>query len=458
MMRKFCTVAILFTLSFPVRAYAFMPLSAPSAVLMDEVTGMVLFSHNEHVRMYPAGLTKMLTAIVALDFLDPQEVIVVGTEIYNVPAGALRSGHQSGEHITVHNLLRGLMVQNGNDSAAILALQAVQRERNNNNVPYTSAMQIFSDMMNERARELGARGTRFVNPGGLHNDDHYTTAYDLAHIARAYLEHPILREIAMETEFTGNSLYGYQGSLEAFEGVRTIDHHWTNTNELMSGGTFHFHYATGIRSGSTPQAMDNLAASAERRGVRLIAVVLGTEDPGRWQDARMLFDYGFATYEYHDIIETGRHVETMVVSNAKLGGPGILDVQVYGDFTALLSQAQVSRLERTVAFDNERIVYDEDDSIKLMAPIEENEILGSIIYSLDGRILFEGELRAAATVEERTLDSDMDFYIALVRDNIFSVRAIPFWMGSAGLLVGIAGASLAIAERRRSKRSWYGRR
>ena len=461
MIWKIWAVFLMFIIMFPTAVCAFIPINAPSAVLIDEATGTVLFGHNENARMYPAGLTKMLTAIVALDFLDPDEVVVVGTEIYNVPAGALRSGHQTGEHITVHNLLRGLMVQNGNDSAAVLAMQSAQRERNNTNIPYSGAMQIFSGLMNHRARELGARGTRFANPGGLHHDEHYTTAYDLAIIARAYMAVPILREIALETEFTGNSLSGYVGDINNFYGVRTIDHHWINTNELLSGGAFHYHYATGIRSGSTPQASDNIAASAERRGVRLIAVVLGSEDPGRWQDARMLFDYGFATYEYYTIVENGQHAETVVVSNAKLSGTSILDVHIYGNFTALMSQSQVSRLERLLIFDNERIAYEdgeyEYDDIRLMAPVEENETLGSIVYILDGEVIFEGELRASAAIEERTLDSDMDFYIALIRDNIFSLRALPYWMGGTGLLVGIAGITLAIMERRRN-RTWFGRR
>ena len=460
-MRKTITIfilLILFAKTTPV--HAFIPISAPSAVLMDQNTGNVLFAHDEHARMYPAGLTKMLTAIVALEYLDPQQVIVVGSEIYNIPAGALRAGHQSGEHITVHNLLRGLMIRNGNDSGAVLALQTVQAQRNNDNVPFGDAIRIFSTMMNDRARELGARGTNFTGPNGLHNEEHFSTAYDLALIARAYLEHPLLREIAREVEFTGNSLDGYLGNLEAFYGARTIDHHWVDTNELMSGGTFHYHYATGIRSGSTPEALDCLAASAERRGVSLIAIVLASPDPGRWQDARILFDYGFATYAYYDILEEGQHMETVIIDNAMLGGPSVLDVLAYEGFTALFSQDQLSRMEISVIFNEDLIAEEEDDygTTILRAPIMEGETLGMVIYTLNGQVLFETEIRAAATVEERSLDTDMDYYISFIRENIFSVRALPFWMGFAGVLIGIAGVSLAIIERRRSRRSWYGRR
>lgn len=459
-MRKFCALLILLIFAAPVPIYAFVPVGAPSVVLMDQNTGTVLFAQNEHARKYPAGLTKMLTALVALDYLDPQQIIVVGNEIDPVPPGALRSGHRSGEHITVHNLLRGLMIRNGNDSGNILALHTVQAQRNNNNVPFGDAVNIFSIMMNDRARELGALGTHFVNPNGLHHDDHVTTAYDLALIARAFMAHPLLAEIAREAEFIGNSLYGYSGDLGALGDVHTIDHHWVDTNELMSGGTFHYHYATGIRSGSTPQARDALAASAERRGVRLIAIVLDTEDPGRWQDARILFEYGFSTYDYYQIMEAGQHIETVAIAHAQRGGPNVLDVLSAEGFTALLSQSQIGRLERVIHFND--LYADADEGYysvsTLRAPIRAGEPVGVISFRLDGQVFFETEILASDSIEERTLDSDMDYYIAWIMDNIFSVRALPFWMGSAGMLVGIVGATLAIAERRKSRRSWYGRR
>ena len=459
--QKICAVlAFIILLSAPISTSAFIPINAPSAILIDQNTGNILFAHNEHTIMYPAGLTKMLTAIIALEYLDPQQVIVVGPEIYNVPAGALRSGHQSGEHITVHNLLRGLMIQNGNDSGVVLALQTVQAERNNNNVPFSSAMQIFSYMMNERAQSFGARNTHFVNPNGLHHDDHITSAYDLALIARKFMSIPILADIAAEPEFIGNSLYGYLGDMSYFYDARTIDHHWTDTNQLLSGGTFHYVYAQGIRSGSTPQSGDALAASAYRRGVRLIAIVLDSQDPDRWQDARMLFEYGFTSYLYHDIVEEGQLIETVVVANAKLGGQSLLDVVAADGFNALFSEGQLVRLTRSVIFDIDLIAHDEEheneyDNTILIAPIMEGDILGRIVYTLDGNQLFETDLIATYTINERSLDSDMDFYIALIMDNVFSLRAFPFWMGGLGLIVGVAGTYLAVAERRRSRRAWY---
>lgn len=463
-MLKLCVLIILMVLFPipPVSVNAAITLSAPSAILMDQTSGRVLYAYNEHARMYPAGLTKMLTALVVLDYMDPDDIIVVGTEIYNVPRASILSGHQVGEHITVHNLLRGLMIRNGNDSGVVLALNTVRTQRNNNNVPFVPGMEIFSGMMNERAEALGAVNTHFVNPNGLHNDEHFTTAYDLALISRAFMENPLLSEIANAPEFIGNSL----GDL-VIEGAHTINHHWVDSNELISGGAFHYPYATGIRSGTTSQALDCVAASASRRGVNLITVILGATDPGRWQDARMLFEYGFSTYEYHDLLEAGQTIKTVTISNAMLGAADILDVISAEGFTYLLSDSQVSRLEKHIIFEERFIaedVYYSDNydyneySTRLLAPIEHDQLLGRVVYILDDEVIFDGEIRAAQTVHERSLDSDMDFYIALVMDNIFSARALPYWLGAAGLLIGVVGIYFAINERRRSRRSWYSRR
>ena len=454
-MRKLFIVFICIILLFPTNVHAFISINSPSAILMDQGTGYILFAYNEHERKYPAGLTKMLTAIIALDYLNPEDFIVVGNEINTVPAGALRSGHQVGEHITVHNLLRGLMIQNGNDSGAVIALHTIRTQRNNNAVPFNAAEELFAAKMNARARELGAYNTHFVNPNGLHHEDHYTTAYDLALIARAFMEHPLLREIAEEAEFQGNSMYGFAGDIPY--GARTVYHHWRDTNELISGGGFHYFYATGIRSGYTPHASACLTASASRNGVNLIAVILNTQDPARWQDARILFEYGFATYAYRDVLEADQFLKNVSVYNTMLGTETTVDIISKEGFTALFSQAQLARLERSLYFYESYYELPEDSEYTLHAPVEIGDIVGTIRYRLDGQILFEGPAISAGAVYARCLDSDMDFYIALVMDRVFSVQALPFWLGLAGLLIGIAGVSLAISERRRNRRGMYRR-
>jgi len=466
--RKISFMLAVLIFSTPLTVYGSIPLTAPSAILIDQNSGKVLYAHNEHERMYPAGLAKMMTALVVLDHLNPDDVIVVGTEIYQVPPGAIRAGHQSGEHITVRNLLRGLMIRNGNDSGNVLAQHTVQTIRGQTGIPFVHVENIFSGLMIEKARELGANNTSFTNPNGLHHDSLYTTAYDMALIARAFMQVPLLRNIVAELEYVGDGMEGRE-----VYGARILNYNWVNDNELMiSGSTYYYTYATGIRRGSTPQASDCLAASAERNGVRLIAIIFDSPDPGRWLDARMLFDYGFDTYSYHTLLESGQHIQTAFVYNARRGEDNILDVRVNEDFAALLSQRELSRIRQEIVF-YERFLapvdlneegyyesyfenhfeYADIASTVLIAPIEENEVLGTITFTLDGNALFIAELHATREVPERTIDSDMDYIIAWVQNNVFSLSAWPYWIALAGTLFGFLGMSLWINERRRGKKS-----
>jgi len=316
--------------------------------------------------------------------------------------------------------------------------------------------------MIDKARELGANNTSFTNPNGLHHDSLYTTAYDMALIARAFMQVPLLRSIVAEVEYEGDGMEGRE-----IYGARILNHSWLSNNQLMiSGSAYYYSYATGIRAGSTPQASDCLAASAERNGVQLIAIIFDSPDPGRWLDARMLFDYGFDTYSYHVLLEYGQHMQTALVYNARRGEDNILDIQVVEDFSALLSRAEFSRLRKEIIFEERFLApleedgyYDdlfEDadiDSTVLIAPIEENEVLGTVVFTLDGDALFIAELHAARAVPERTLESDMDYIIEWVQNNVFSLSALPYWLALAGFLVGIAGISFGISGRRRKNKN-----
>jgi D-alanyl-D-alanine carboxypeptidase (penicillin-binding protein 5/6) len=214
-----------------------------------------------------------------------------------------------------------------------------------------------------------------------------------------------------------------------------------------------------MKTGFTTPAGDCLAASAERNGIRLISIVFNSQSPGRWQDSRILFDYGFETFRYETIQEADQFIETLPVVNAMIGEADTVDILADDTFIHYMSRLERDRIVRRIIYDEEFIAENENGStssnvIRLAAPIEKDTVLGKVIYLLDNEVLFEGTIRAAVSVEERTLDSDMDWYIGLIRENIFTLRALPYWMGLLGFLVGIAGICVAIAERKRSRRDW----
>ena len=407
---------------------------SPSAILIERTTGKTLYAKDEHRRMYPASMTKMLTALLAVEHLDLSGVVTVGDEIYNLPFDAMKSGHAAGETITVTSLLRLLMIRSGNETACVLAMEVARKTLHRDYVTYAEAESHFCGMMNDRARALGAYDSNFTNPHGYHSDDHYTTAHDLALIARAYMENDFLRQIASEPEFVSDSLDG-----QVYLGANVLKYNWPGHNQLIIKDSPNFYpYADGIKTGYTTPAGDCVTASATKGGVSLIAVVFDSADPGRWQDARRMFEFGFDNYGFETLQEQGALVDEVTVENTPLGEPDTLAVLADEAVVAFLSSDERISLTRLLDYGES----------PLKAPIEKDAVIGTVRYVLDGETLFEGPLRAADTVAERSLENDVDYYLASFKDNFFSKKSLPYWIAVGGVTFGLAGFGFAIKSRR----------
>lgn len=231
-------------------------ITAKQAILIDGKSGEILFEKGAEERAYPASTTKIMTALMVLDLCKRYD-ITTDTEI-TVPGEAVGVEGSSvylkqGETRTIEDLLYGMMLRSGNDAATALAVCMGGNEKN------------FVQMMNDKAAELGCRQTRFQNPSGLFNEQHYTTAKDLARIACAAMEKETFRRIAASKSW---------GT-------------YTNKNKTV----FQYEGGTGIKIGFTEKSGRTLVASASRDGTDLIAVVLN--DSNWFADAYALMDYGF---------------------------------------------------------------------------------------------------------------------------------------------------------------------
>jgi D-alanyl-D-alanine carboxypeptidase (penicillin-binding protein 5/6) len=456
MKKRVCVRAFIFTfiitlsLSNTVFGQAYIPTISPSVILVEQSTGKVLFSKNEYQRMYPASLTKILTALVAVEYMDPDEVVVVGGEIYNIPADYVTNVHTEGESVTVRNLLRALMIRSGNETGCVLALNTIRKIEERRNIPYGSAEELFCNLMNEKARALGALDSNFTNTYGLHEENHYTTAYDLALICRAYMENELLRSIAAEREYTGESAEGKQEN-----GASVSEYSFTNHNLLLLPGDHYYPYATGIKTGFHDDAGDCLAAAGTRDGLSLVAVIFNSPEPGRWQDAKMLMEYAFNTFSFQSIHSARDILAQMTIANPRLGETETVDILAGGDVAGLLSEDEIKRMERTITYKEEYISADNPEA--LAAPFEKDAEIGEVTYVLDGETFYIGTVLAAAEAMPRTSESDVDYYIGQVKDNIFTMKAFPYWFGVAGFLVGIIGIAVAVASRRKNRRDhWRG--
>jgi len=416
-----------------------------SALLCEESTGKVLFALDPDARMYPASMTKIVTALVVMDYLRLDDIVVVGDEVDATPAGSSKAWHVNGEHITVLNLLRGLMMRSGNDSGCILAM-AVVREAVGGDIAYPDAEKIFDGFMNDKAKEAGATNSNFVNPHGFHHPNHYTTASDMFLLSREYMRNPILAEIAKETEYKGNSMgAGTAGDYD----FPTKDYDWTPINEFIVHGPNYYQYATGLKTGFTDEAGDCLVATAEKNGVRLISVVFRSTVNDRYADSKTMLEYGFNNFDFETVQTAGEELETLEIDNPMLGAQTEMKTFADSEFTGFYSQAELAAMKRGLAYDG-KIVVDE----KIVPPVEEGDVIGAVTYTLDGRVEFSGGVVAGARAGKRTFNTDVEYYKERFVANVFSISALPYWI-CAVLVVVIIAILISSRRRRKRERSYY---
>lgn len=252
---------------------AFTGVNARAAVLIEAGSGEVVFGQNEDARLPMASTTKIMTALVALESLPLDTPVKITAESVGVEGSSVYLAE--GEVLTLEQLLYALLLESANDAASAIA------------VAVSGSVESFAERMNRKAAELGLTDTHFVNPHGLDAEGHYTTAYELAVIARAALENETFRTICA-TERKTIPLHGT-------EGVRLLLNH----NKLLNS----YEGCIGVKTGFTKKTGRCLVSAAKRDGVTLIAVTLGAPDD--WRDHAAMLDYGFGLYKTVPLCEAG---------------------------------------------------------------------------------------------------------------------------------------------------------
>lgn len=255
--------------------------SAASAVLLDAASGRVLFAQNENESRPIASITKLMTALVAVEHLeDLEEPVTIRPEWTGIEGTSLYL--TAGEVLTVRTLLYGLLLQSGNDAAVALAAHCA------------GEVETFVGWMNRKAADLGMTGTHFSDPNGLGDENHYSTALDMARLGQACLEEPVLAEIMATRSIT-------------LEG-----RNFTNHNKLL----WQYPGCTGMKTGYTRQAGRTLVSSARRGEQTLLCVTLC--DGNDWADHKALLDYGFETYPLRVLTEEGEILRRLPLKGSLL--------------------------------------------------------------------------------------------------------------------------------------------
>ena len=265
-----------------------------SAILIEAKTGKILFEKNIHDRKFPASTTKVLTAIIAIEKCDLSEKAVASTSaIEALQDGYTKADIQAGETFTIEELLNVLILQSANEAATIIAEHI------------SGSTEEFAKLMNEKAKEIGCIESNFVNPNGVHDENHYSSAYDLAMIARYAMKNETFRNLVVlkECSLPHTEFWGDEQVLEHGE------RNFKNTNQLLNPESrYYYQYANGIKAGFTTPAKNCLIASSNKNGFEVISVVLHaetTEDnlSARYIDTINLFEYGYNNYNIDDILK-----------------------------------------------------------------------------------------------------------------------------------------------------------
>lgn len=327
--------------------------SAKAACVMEMQTGRVLFESNMHARLPMASTTKVMTALLALELGDPQSMVTCSQNAFGVSGTSIYL--QQGESLTLSDMLLGLMLASGNDAAVAIS----------EHIGGTTAQ--FVEMMNDRAREIGAVNTHFANPHGLPDDNHYTTAYDLALITREAMKNEAFRQ-----------LVSTQQASIPWEG-RTYDRQLRNKNKLLSA----YQGATGVKTGYTSKAGRCLAFGAAREGMEIVGAVLCCGD---WFDeAARLMDGCFDTYAMTDVLGLTKSAGQMAVTDGKSAEVGM----------CLMDALRAPMAEGETA----QIVLDVPGSVS--APVYPGMRLGTAYLVIGGKTYAQSEVVASGRVDSR---------------------------------------------------------
>ncbi|MFS0863603.1 D-alanyl-D-alanine carboxypeptidase family protein [Fredinandcohnia sp. 179-A 10B2 NHS] len=247
-----------------------------AAVLLDNESGAVLYQKNGEERIYPASTTKIMTALLAVEMGNMDEIVRVGNETKMKVDNESTAWLVEGSQMNLKTLIAGMMLPSGNDAARTVAIHIAKKDSNNSRLTNEQALAYFAKLMNRRAKEIGATHSHFVNPHGLHDDNHYTTAKDLGIIAREAMKNATFREIVSEQKYVDPAVT------------------YVNRNKLLDPTSgFYFEGANGIKTGFTDEAGYCLISSATRNGKEVVAIVLQSTDASVWTDSITLLEHGF---------------------------------------------------------------------------------------------------------------------------------------------------------------------
>ena len=348
-------------------------LDSEAAILIEASTGKILYSKKAEVTKYPASTTKILTAILAIEKCDlSAQVTASHNAVMSIPSGYSNASIQAGEILTVDELLQVFLVHSANEAGYILAEHI------------SGSVNEFAKLMNEKVKEIGCLNTNFTNPSGIHDTNHYSTAYDMCLIAQYCMRNEIFRN------------YVSMPSCTIAPTNKSEERHFSNTNDLLNSKSVYYNpNVIGIKTGFTTPARNCLISGYYKDGIELISVILdapqynSNKSSAKFTDTTNLFNFGIENYNRVMISKKSSVVDTIKIKNADIGS-NYLDVVLENDIYAIVPNS----FDMNSVSSNMKVELKDDIS----APITQNDIIGTVTYTIDGTT-YSGNLLASNTIE-----------------------------------------------------------
>ncbi|WAA13818.1 D-alanyl-D-alanine carboxypeptidase [Fervidibacillus halotolerans] len=332
---------------------------AKSALLMEMETGTILYEKNSDERLSPASMTKIMTMLLMMEALEKGKIRLdekIRTSEYAASMGGSQIFLEEGEEMTVDELLQAIAIGSANDASVVMAERIAGSEK------------AFVQMMNERAQQLGLKNTKFQNSTGLPAEDHYSSAKDMAIMARELLKYDIITK--------------YTGQYESYLREGTKKKFWlVNTNRLVK----FYPGVDGLKTGFTSEAKYCLTATAKRDGMRIIAVIFGAPtSKERNRQISKMFDYAYSQFETVPLYKKGQTVGEVVVQK---GEKQKLKAETESPISILVKKGEkVENIKKELEFE------------KVKAPVKKGDRIGTIKISENGNTIIEKSLVAGETI------------------------------------------------------------
>lgn len=366
--KKIPFIILLFTLFFQplhnIYASPNLPeIGAESALLIEAKTGKVLYEKNPNQKIFPASTTKIMTAILAIRNLDLDKKVIVPTNIGTADGSAMYL--LPGEQFTVRELLQGMMIKSANDAAVLLAREV------------SGDISTFSKLMNEEAKKLGCNNTHFVNPSGLHDENHYTTAHDMALISIEAMKSPIFRELVSTVRVTFDET---EQTPEKRYFLNTNRFLWDESKLIIDNQYIPIKYdvVNGIKTGYTPEAKNCLISSGQKNNIELISIVYQANGFEMYRDSRLILDYGFENYVSKTIIEKDKILGNTTVKHTV---PGFLEYYAKEEYTCVYPRDTELDIDTEIILDEMNLPITKDSKIGELKVTFGNESSSISLYA-----------------------------------------------------------------------------